>query len=233
MENSAGALLAFLLGVLALSWQKERIDKRTLVALGLTVVFGTMLFQSRRFIEYFPPFALIFLAFASAPIFLEWQQRWRNTWQRLLLPAGLLILLIYPVGITVRDGRALLSDSKPADHYADAALWLNQNTPSGSFIFQTDWDDFTRLFFYHDDAIYTAGLDPTFMELQDPARFDQWRDITQGKINQPGQIIRDEYGADYVFTDLNHDEFLAAAAADPMLKELYRDEYAAVFIVSD
>ena len=69
--------------------------------------------------------------------------------------------------------------------------------------------------------------------MQDPARFNQWRDITQGKIDQPGQIIRDEYEADYVFTDLNHDDFLAAAAADPMLKEVYRDEYAAVFIVSD
>ena len=232
VENSVGALLAFLLGVLALGWQKERIDKRTLAALGLAVVFGMMLFQSRRFVEYFPPFALIFLAFASAPILNEWQQRWRHSWQRWLLPAGLLILLIYPLGMTVRDGRELLSNSKSPDHYAQAALWLNQNTPAGSFIFQTDWDDFTRLFFYHDDAIYTAGLDPTFMELEDPVRFAQWRDITRGNIEQPGKIIRDEYGADYVFTDLKHEDFLEIAATDPLLKELYRDEYAAIFAVS-
>ena len=233
VENSVGALLAFLLGVLALGWQKERIDKRTLVALGLTVVFGMMLFQSRRFVEYFPPFALIFLAFASAPILSEWQQRWGNSWQRLLLPAGLLFLLIYPLGMTIRDGRELLSNSKSADHYAEAALWLNQNTPAGSFIFQTDWDDFTRLFFYHDDAVYTAGLDPTFMELEDPARFDQWRDITRGNVEKPGVLIRDEYGADYVFTDLKHEDFLEVAAADSLLEEVYRDEYAVILAVSD
>jgi len=231
VENSAGALFAFLLGILALAWQKERIDKRTLVALGLTVVFGAMLFQSRRFVEYFPPFALIFLAFASAPILREWQQTRKNSWHRYLLPVGLLLLLIYPTFVTIRDGRELLSNSKSADHYAEAALWLNQNTPPGSFIFQTDWDDFTRLFFYHDDAVYTAGLDPTFMELQDPERFDQWRDLTRGRVEQPGQIIRDEYGAAYVFSDLKHDNFLEEAAKDPLLKEVYRDDYAVVFSV--
>lgn len=231
VENSAGALMALLLGVLALGWQKERIDKQTLVVLGLVVVFGYMLFQSRRFVEYFPPFALIFLAFASAPLVLEWQQKWGKSWSRHLLPIALLLLLIYPLGVTVRDGRELLADSKPADQYADAALWLNQNTPSGSFIFQTDWDDFTRLLFYHDDAVYTVGLDPTFMELEDADRFNQWRDITRGNMEQPGQIIRDEYGADYVFTDLKHDSFLAIAAEDPLLEEVYRDEYAAIFVV--
>jgi len=231
VENSAGALFAFLLGILAVAWQKERIDKRTLVVLGITAVFGFMLFKSRRFVEYFPPFSLLFLAFASAPILREWQQARENSWQRYLLPVGLLFLLIYPTFVTVRDGRELLSNSKSADHYAEAALWLNQNTPPGSFIFQTDWDDFTRLFFYHDDAVYTAGLDPTFMELQDPERFDQWRDLTQGKVEQPGQIIRDEYGAAYVFSDLKHDNFLEEAAKDPLLKEVYRDDYAVVFSV--
>ena len=108
-----------------------------------------------------------------------------------------------------------------------------KNTPSGSFIFQTDWDDFTRLFFYHDDAVYTAGLDPTFMELEDADRFTQWRDITRGNIEQPGEIIRDEYGANYVFTDLKHGDFLEIAAEDPLLEEVYRDEFAAIFIVQN
>ena len=79
--------------------------------------------------------------------------------------------------------------------------------------------------------MYTAGLDPTFMELQDPERFDQWRDLTRGRVEQPGQIIRDEYGAAYVFSDLKHDNFLEEAAKDPLLKEVYRDDYAVVFSV--
>jgi hypothetical protein len=232
LENSAGALMAVLLGALALGWQKERIDLRTLTALGLVAVFGYMLFRSRRFVEYFPAFALVFLALAAAPALNEWRQRWATTGlYRFLLPVGMLLLLIYPLGVTLRDGRALLADSKDAGYFAGAALWMNRNTPAGSTIFQTDWDDFTRLFFYHDDAVYTAGLDPTFMELYDADRFVLWRDITQGDVEQPGRIIRDDFGASYVFTDLDHDDFLAVAAEDPLLEEVYRDEYAAVYSV--
>jgi len=35
-------------------------------AWGLVGVFGLMVFRSRRFVEYFPVFALVFLAFAAA-----------------------------------------------------------------------------------------------------------------------------------------------------------------------
>lgn len=233
VENSAVALTAVLLGTLALGWQKERIDKKTLVALGLVVIFGYMLFKSRRFVEYFPPFALIFLAFSSAPLLREWQVKVANgrAFRRYLLPAAMLLLLAYPLYLSMQDGRGLLARSKPADQYAAAALWLHGNTPAGSTIFQTDWDDFTRLFFYHDDAIYTAGLDPTFMERYDTELFDLWRDITQGRVDQPGQIIQEQFGSDFVFSDLKHGNFLEEAAQDPLLKEIYRDDYAVIFAV--
>ena len=68
LENSLLALAAFVSGALALGLQEKRIDLRTLVSFLLAGVFGLMMFQSRRFIEYFPPFALVFAAFAWAPI---------------------------------------------------------------------------------------------------------------------------------------------------------------------
>src|SRR5690606_29500986 len=73
VENSGIALAAVLLGALALGWREERIDLASLTALGLVGVFGLMVFKSRRFVEYFPPFALIFLAFASAPLLRQWR----------------------------------------------------------------------------------------------------------------------------------------------------------------
>jgi hypothetical protein len=233
VENSAVALTAVLLGTFALGWQKERIDKKTLIALQLVAIFGLMLFKSRRFIEYFPPFALIFLAFSSAFIFRTWQVKFSNGrfYHRLILPLTMILLLAYPLYVSLQDARQLLSNSKPADQYAAAALWLHDNSLSNNTIFQTDWDDFTRLFFYNHDAVYTAGLDPTFMELYDTDLFNLWRDITQGKVSQPGQIIHEQFGSDYIFSDLKHESFLAKAAADPSLKEIYRDEYAIIFAV--
>ena len=62
-----------------------------------------------------------------------------------------------------------IQSSKDADHYAAAAIWLHDNIEPGTRIFQTDWDDFTRLFFYNSQVSYTASLDPTFFELENEA----------------------------------------------------------------
>lgn len=235
VENSGVAFMAVLAGILALGWREKRIDKPTLTALGLTVLFGYMLFESRRFIEYFPPFALIFFALSAAPIFREWLVEYgkQRPYLHQLAPVALLLLLAYPLYVGLTDACELLADSRPADRYADATIWLHDNAPDGTMVFQTDWDDFTRLFFYNTNAVYTAGLDPTFMELQDEALFDRWVDITRGRVEQPGLAIRDEFGAAYVFSDLNHDDFMDEAATDPLLQEVYRDEYAVIYQVGE
>jgi hypothetical protein len=204
------------------------------MAFALVIFFGYLLFRSRRFIEYFPAFALIFLALSLAPLLRGWQRtlRAKRPGARYILPLMLILILAYPVFHGLRDARELIGRGKDADHYADAALWLRAHSESDAMIFQTDWDDFTRLYFYNSDATYTAGLDPTFMEQQDKALFDDWVDITKGKVDAPGMTIRDLFGADFVFSDLKHGNFLKQAAADPLLEEIYRDEYAVIFQVN-
>jgi hypothetical protein len=194
-----------------------------------------MLFESRRFVEYFPPFALIFFALSAAPLLQDWLAAWggKRPYLPQLAPLALLLLLAYPLHVGLSDARELVVGSKPADQYADAVIWLHDNAPAGTMIFQTDWDDFTRLFFYNSNAVYTAGLDPTFMELEDEALYDRWVDITQGRVEGPGVAIRDEFGASYVFSDLNHADFIEEAEGDPLLQEVYRDDYAVIYEVGD
>lgn len=232
VQNSGAALAAVLLGALALGWREERIDRATLVGLGLAGVFGLMLFRSRRFVEYFPPFALLFLAFASAPLLRAWlaQPAAERPWRR-LAPAAALVGLAALLALTVRDARALVADSRPADLYAEAMLWLGEEAPPGATIFQTDWDDFTRQFFYASDLRYINGLDPTFMQIYNENDYNTWVDITRGRVAAPGSLIHSHFGASYVFSDLNHEAFLEEAGDDPALSEVYRDEYAVIFAV--
>jgi asparagine N-glycosylation enzyme membrane subunit Stt3 len=234
VENSGPALVMFVLGIMALGWREKRMDKSALVALALAVLFGFMLFKSRRFVEYFPPFALIFAALSVAPLLNDWKKgEWwgKRPYLNLLLPIALIAILSWPLYNTLKDARGLVADSRPADQYAEAALWLRANTEPGVMIFQTDWDDFTRLFFYNTDAVYTAGLDPTYLELHDADLYDEWVEITQGRVEKPGQIIRDRFGGQYVFSDFNHDNFIEHANADPQLEEIYRDEHAIIYAV--
>ena len=233
VENSGVALAAVLLGTLALGWRSDRIDLASLVGLGLVGVFGIMVFMSRRFVEYFPLFALIFLALSSAPLVTRWRAgaAHRRPAYRLAFASAATLALVLLVAWSIRDARALVADSKPADLYAEAMLWLRAEAPDGVTVFQTDWDDFTRQFFYFDDARYINGLDPTFMQLYNENLYDEWVDITRGRADEPGQIIRDRFSARYVFSDLNHEAFLEEAADDPLLEEVYRDEYAVIFVV--
>jgi hypothetical protein len=79
--------------------------------------------------------------------------------------------------------------------------------------------------------IYTVGLDPTYMEIHNQEMFDNWVDLTQANVEKMGEVIRDRYGAQFVFTDLGHEDFLQRAAEDPLLTEIYRDDEAAIFAV--
>lgn len=229
IENSGFALAAFVFGALALGWRGRCIERPALVAFLASVTFGYLLFKSRRFVEYYPAFALIFAALSAAPLIEQWiaGRPRREQW----LPFVMAAALVIPLGVTLAQARAAMQRSKPADLYAEASAWLRDNTAPGSLVFQTDWDDFTRLFFYNTSNLYTVGLDPTYLELQDADLYDQWVKITKGQVDRSGEIIRSRFGGEYVMSDLDHGAFLKKAERDPSLREVYRDGYAVIFEV--
>jgi hypothetical protein len=233
--NSGGTLVAWIAGLFALGWRGRRFDRAQLTAFALSIIFGYLLFKSRRFIEYFPPFALIFAALSVGPLLRDpllgprvsgWLQ---TRIGRALIPAAFAVIIATMAALTVPKARAAMEESKPAETYADASAWLVANTPPGSMVFQTDWDDFPRLFFYNSVNIYTAGLDPTYMELYDADLYSQWVDLTRGNVSNPSGPISGRFGAAYAISDLEHDGFMRKAAADPQMEEVYRDEFAVIY----
>jgi hypothetical protein len=239
LDNSPLALLAFISGALALGLSHQRMNVRTATTFLLACLFGLMLFQSRRFIEYFPPFALIFAAFAWSPLIQRARDRIRSSEGRLsvsrirlgLSLALVVIVLFAGVRTTFEAARSSIQGSKPYSLYAGSAAWLAANTPPGSRVFQTDWDDFPRLFYYNTHNTYLVGLDPTYMQFYDAELYDRWVDITRGRVEQPSEAILTEFGARYVMSDLLHGSFLEQAALDPRLVEVYRDRDSVVFEV--
>lgn len=245
MENSFPALVVFGLGLLSLGLSGRKMSMATAVGLLSAFLFGAMTFSSRRFIEYFPAFALIFSAFASqslagrgawleqtlAALPARLQGRllpYRNIWGPLLggmLVVGLSAFHTLPAAVES------IRDSKPYETYAAASTWLKDNTPLGSRVFQTDWDDFPRLFFYNTHNTYLIGLDPTYMQLYNADLYEDWVAITRGHVNQPAHEIEGKFAASYVLTDLNHTAFIREANADPRLAEVFRDSYAIIYRV--
>jgi hypothetical protein len=239
LKNSLPALAAFGSGILALGLTGRKMDVRTGMALLATFLFGLMLFQARRFIEYFPPFALIFAAFAWAPLFPDSQpdsaaQTRSGLWavMRGNLPAFVLVIAVVSSGFqSLTATQESLRKSKPYSTYAGASTWLEDNTSVGERVFQTDWDDFPRLFYYNTHNTYLVGLDPTYLQLYDQEAYDLWVLITRGEIQRPSQFIANQFHSRYVLSDLKHGSFLRQAEQDPGLRETYRDEQAVVFEV--
>jgi hypothetical protein len=115
--------------------------------------------------------------------------------------------------------------------YRDGALWLAQNTPPGSRVFTTGWDDFPHMFYWNTHNTYLLGLDPTYMSLEEPERYRLWRSISQGQVPAPARTIRDTFDAAYVLTDLRHAAFIRAADADPGLEAVLRTPTVVVYHV--
>jgi hypothetical protein len=252
LENSLIALSVFSSGVIALGMRDEKMDARTATSLFLALLFGLLLFQSRRFIEYFPPFALIFAAFAWDPIITPMRNktdapvsgdtnllesnksRTQNaTINRSWLVGGILaVSVLAGTWFTFQEAQQSLQDAETAQRYSQASAWLKDNTPSGARIFQTDWDDFPRLFFHNTHNTYLIGLDPTYFQLNDPILFELWVDITKGKEANPSKAIFEQFAAEYVFTDTSHDKFVDKAKDDDRLEEVYRDDEAIIYKVN-
>jgi hypothetical protein len=244
LSNSPLALLVFISAALALGLSSARMDVRTAAALFLACLFGLMVFQSRRFIEYFPPFALIFAAFAWTPLIARLQKRdtsqdqhRRQTlkeWVYTHVPAVILIFILAPgIWMTYQGSRSSIQSAKPYQLFAGASAWLEANTPAGERIFQTDWDDFPRLFFYNSHNTYLVGLDPTYMQFYNADLYDVWVDITRGRIENPSDIILKNFGARYIVSDLLHGSFIDQAELDPRILEVYRDADAVVYKIVD
>ena len=248
MANSGLALLAFVSATVALGLHGRRMRVDAATALLFSISVGIMLFQARRFVEYFPALALIFAALAWSPL-LERLRAGSGDGDRApdppaemdtvkartvkaavlrgLAAAGLILGLWLNLDASMESVRG----SKSFQRYQGASAWLEQHTPPGSRVFQTDWDDFPRLFFHNTHNTYTIGLDPTYMQLRDPDLYDLWVDLTQGRAEDLSTAILTSFGAEYVLTDLEHERFLRAAEEDPEMTEVYRDEFAVVFAV--
>ncbi|HEV2799616.1 MAG TPA: hypothetical protein VGW12_03920 [Pyrinomonadaceae bacterium] len=260
-RNSAVAFAAMLAGYIAFNWQDR---KRAAQAL-FFLVFSTILLIAnarwRRFAEYWPPFAILFAAFALQLVFERARSAygalpaevadelepyldrtetrdaalaWSET-QKTFAAAVVSVLLLIPMISVIAAETREIATTAPHDEYTKGIEWMRTHVPAGQVVFNTDWDDFPKLFFYDPTHAYVSGLDPTYLYDRDKELSRLYEEITLGRHKDPGPVIRERFGARYVFTDNEdvHDNFYNTAMDSGWFEQVYTDDECTILYIRE
>lgn len=261
LGNSVVACAAMVVGYLSFDKSDRKRSHHALFFLVFSTVLMIMTARWKRIAEYWPPFAVIFAAFALQP----WLQGARSTlsglpndmldelqpyldraqfaaatkqdelkalWHTLAV-ATVAVALGTVLFLNLRATTKDIASSEPHEFYKAGAEWMRANVPAGQRIFNTDWDDFPRLFYYDPTHNYVSGLDPTYLYDRDPALSKLNDRITLGDQEDPGPLIRDRFGARYVFTDNSHEDFFDNAKTSGWFEIIYEDRECTVLHIRD
>ena len=231
--GSLVAVLAFLAGLFFLRPAQLKREPAVLYWFLAAGMFFVLYLKSRRFAEYFPPAAVLFLAFVLRERLagFRWTQL-RRPWPLAgaALAAGLVAWgLVHNVDGVRRDIRG----RPPPDAYRGAARYVAAHSRPGELLLHSDWDDFPALFFHNIHNVYLVGLDPDFLRLRDAALFDEWVRFTRGRHKEPAAFAR-RLQTRWVFSDRKHKRLLRQLRKDPDFERVYRDDHAVVYrLVTD
>lgn len=262
------AMLAMLLGYILFMPRNGKLpEKATFLLMFVSILFAAQ-FRSKRFAEYFPPFAVLFLAFSLQAFrqpqvvdlpdefkrelepFLDAEQPavasdpWRiareaAAWAIGIVLGGYLVLNIAGFnrfGITHEGLAQTIAANEANDRYQRAMQWATgldangkENIPAGERIFNANWDDFPKLFFYNQKHAYVYGLDPNYLYSQNPDLYKLLLDITGAKVEDAGPQIREKFGANFVFADAReNDEMIAKLLDSGWADMVYEDDEARI-----
>lgn len=261
LGNSVVACVAMVVGYISF----EPADRKRAHHSLFFLVFATLLMlltaRWKRMVEYWPPFAVMFAAFALH----HWLEGVRSSFTRLptdmldelqpfldraesaptvkqtefkellrtLVAASAALLLGLVLFLNLRATIIDIGGSEPHSFYKEGAEWMRANVPAGQMVFNTDWDDFPRLFYYDPSHSYVTGLDPTYLYDKNPALSQLYDRITLGQEEDPGPLIRDRFGARFVFTDNSHEDFFDNAQASGWFQVVYEDRDCTILWIRD
>ncbi len=116
------------------------------------------------------------------------------------------------------------------DRYRRAMEWASENIPEGERIFNANWDDFPKLFFFDTKHSYVYGLDPNYLYSENEELYKLLADITGGKTEDAAPIIREKFGARYVFADAKENEDMFAKLLESGWAEIAYEDNEARFL---
>jgi len=273
LMNFPVALLAMLIGYVLFMPRNGKLPEKATFFLAFVSILLLAQFRSKRFAEYFPPFAILFAAFswqaflastkAQLPADLarelepfldkerptQEQLFWNSVKLATVWVIGIVLTVFFVYNLTGfhhfgidESGLVdIIRGNEAGDRYRRTMEWAtgldekgNENIPAGERIFNCNWDDFPKLFYYDTKHAYVFGLDPNYLYSQNPDLYKLLLDITSGKTEDAGPIIREKFGARFIFADAKENDDMIAKGIDRGWMEIvYEDDEARIVKIRD
>jgi len=193
----------------------------------LLMIFSTFLLlitvRSARFMEYWPPLAVIFAAFAMQSAWDAGKSDSDKSDAKVEesdsgsgdeeacegvgeeAPAARLgkwrvavigLLLAAGMVYSLRVAHAKIPEITLApDQYRAGAEWMRANIPAGALIYDLFWWDFPKLLYYDTEHRYVSGLDPIYLAAQHPELQSLSDRLELGSEPDPAAAIRSQFAA--------------------------------------
>lgn len=219
----------------------RRLNSETWAMLTLAMLFFFFTLKSRRYVEYFVPFALLWSGLVIRDNFpnlgfdyLKKQLQSLSSGQPVLGVVVIMYFVTVLPYIAYTDIMATkeFTQSYPLQKFSAAGRFLETNAATGDMIFHNDWDDFPILFYHQPKARYIVGLDPTFMYKANPDLYWKWVRITTGEQKDLlYQTIKKDFKANWVFLDAEHQDFETNLNQDPRFELRFKDYESRIYRV--
>jgi hypothetical protein len=262
LGNSAVACIAMLVGYIAFEPSERRRGQYPIFFLLLSTALMIMTARWKRIAEYWPPFAVLFAGFSlkpwlegyrpyltrlpaevqeelkpfldreGVPVTEEKERTWRDVLTTIAVASVSVVLSVFFL-VNLWATTKEIKQSEPHEYYQAGAEWMRNNVPAGQLVFNTDWDDFPRLFYFDPSHYYVSGLDPSYLFDKNPDLSGLYDRITLGSEEDPGPLIRDRFGARYVFSDNTHHDFFEHARASGWFDIVYEDTQCTIMYIRD
>ncbi len=267
------AMLAMLVGYILFRPRNQKLPERAAFFLAFVTMLLAAQFSSKRFAEYFPPFAILFAAFSLQAFRLpqalqlpehfkrdidpyldadkrtDKQDRHHSAKLAAVTTIGVLLTLFFIVNVKGfhwlgfnQEGIAeTIGGNDKDDRYRRAMAWATgvdsngrENIPAGERFFNCNWDDFPKLFFLDTKHTYVYGLDPNYLYSANPELYKLLQEITNGRVEEAAPLIREKFGANYVFADAKENEdMIAKLLVSGWVDMVYEDDEARILKIRD
>lgn len=242
LTNTIILTIPLLITLFVLAATARRQSRRSWSLCLLTALLFLLTLKSRRYIEYYVPTGMFFVLSALSDAYRPQSfgsrvrstiQRLMGSWRSFVLSVVLAVyLFIMLPTVAIRDLVGEWRDLRTGfrtTQYRRAMAWLKRETPAGSIVVHSDWDEFPLLFYWNQHNRFIAGLDPTFLYTADRDRYWTWVKISTGEYQGSLPAGLRQLDAGYLFVDREHPAMDRLVQRDPAVERVFADDEATIY----